>query len=221
MRSARRLSFISAEAHLAAHLKKLAKADPSLAPILALAGEVPLRRIEPGLAGLAWIIAGQQISASAARAIFGRVEAALGAITAASIAAADDAALKGAGLSAPKIRTLRAVAGAVLQGAIDFGNVARCDAEEAVAALSAIKGIGRWTAEVYLLFALGHPDVFPARDLALQEAARIGFDLPERPGERELLARAEIWRPRRAAAARLLWAYYRAVKTARAANIEP
>jgi DNA-3-methyladenine glycosylase II len=86
------------------------------------------------------------------------------------------------------------------------------EAEEAVAALTAIRGVGRWTAEVYLLFALGHPDIFPAGDLALQESARLAFDLDARPKEKEILSRAENWRPHRAAAARLLWAYYRVAK---------
>jgi DNA-3-methyladenine glycosylase II len=86
------------------------------------------------------------------------------------------------------------------------------EAEAAVAHLAAVKGIGRWTAEVYLLFALGHPDIFPAGDLALKEAAKLAFGLPERPAEKAFVAMAERWHPHRSAAARLLWAYYAVVK---------
>jgi DNA-3-methyladenine glycosylase II len=91
--------------------------------------------------------------------------------------------------------------------------------DDAIAHLTRVKGIGRWTAEVYLLFALGHPDIFPAGDLALKEGARLAFGLAERPAERELAARAEDWRPHRSAAARVLWAYYAAIK--RVGNTAP
>jgi DNA-3-methyladenine glycosylase II len=109
-------------------------------------------------------------------------------------------------------RTLRAVAAAILAGDVVLESLAQMPAEEAVAHLVTIKGIGRWTAEVYLTFALGHTDVFPAGDLALKEAARIAFALPERPSEKALTALALTWHPHRAAAARLLWAYYAALK---------
>jgi DNA-3-methyladenine glycosylase II len=165
--------------------------------------------LEPGFAGLAWIVLGQQISVYAARAIHGRLVAALGPLTAEAFAAASDETLRTAGLSAGKVRTLRALAEA-MAGGLDLDRLATLDAEAAIAELVLLKGIGRWTAEVYLLFALGHPDIFPAGDLALQEGARLAFALSERPSEKALRALAAAWQPRRGIAARLLWAYYRA-----------
>lgn len=196
------------------HLDALVAVAPEFEGIRIAAGEVPLRRIEPGYAGLVWVVMGQQISVAAARAILGRLETALGAVTPAAVHAASDQVLRGAGLSAQKLRTLRASADALADG-LDLDALKTMDAGEAVAALTEVKGIGRWTAEVYLLFALGHPDIFPAGDLALQEAARLAFDLDGRPKEKEFLMRADAWRPHRAAAARLLWAYYRAAKSGR------
>ena len=183
----------------------------------ASAGEVPLRWLAPGYAGLVWIVMGQQISVSAAKAIMARLETALGTITPETVLAASDEVLRAAGLSRQKVSTIREAALA-LAGGLDLDGLKHMPAEEAVHALRAIKGIGRWTAEVYLLFALGHPDIFPAGDLALQEAARLAFGLDVRPKEKELLSRAESWRPHRAAAARLLWAYYRVARSGRDAT---
>jgi DNA-3-methyladenine glycosylase II len=199
---------ITPEARLAAEVAALVAAQPLFAPILARAGSPPLRAREPGFAGLAGIVLGQQISIHAARAIHDRLVAAVGPLTAAGFAAASDETLRAAGLSAGKVRTLRALAEAML-GGLDLGSLAALDAEAAIAELVRLHGIGRWTAEVYLLFALGHADVFPAGDLALQEGARLAFALPARPSEKALRALAEPWRPRRGIAARLLWAYYR------------
>jgi DNA-3-methyladenine glycosylase II len=197
---------------LALHLAALTAVDPRFAEIRLRAGDVPIRRLEPGFSGLLWLITGQQISTAAARAIFARSEAALGTLSAERLAATDDAVLKAAGQSMAKIRTLRAVASAIMAGEIVIESLAQMEAEAAVAHLIAVKGIGRWTAEVYLLFALGHPDIFPAGDLALKEAARLAFGLPERPAEKALATLAESWRPLRSAAARLLWGYYAAMK---------
>ncbi|MGF1622287.1 MAG: DNA-3-methyladenine glycosylase family protein [Rhodomicrobiaceae bacterium] len=203
---------IRSEADLAAHVEALAAAHPQFHPLLTTAGAVPLRLIEPGFRGLFWIVSGQQISVAAARAIFARAEASLGEMSAERLADVDDGVLKTAGLSAPKIRTLRGVATAVLNGELDIDSLADLEAEAAVARLCTVKGIGRWTAEVYLLFALGHPDIFPAGDLALREGARMAFALDARPTEKEVIIRAEEWQPYRSAAARLIWAYYGAVK---------
>ena len=124
----------------------------------------------------------------------------------------DDATLQGCGLSRPKIRTLRAIAETVDAGQLDFDRLGTGSVEEAFQSLVAVKGIGPWTADLYLLFCLGHADAFPAGDLALQEAARMGFDLPERPSAQTLTGLAEAWRPWRGVAAKLLWAYYGAMK---------
>ena len=197
---------------LALHLAALASVDPRFAQVSRQAGEVPLRRLDPGFKGLFWVITGQQISTAACRAIFARCETALGGFTAECVAAADDALLREAGQSTSKIRTLRAAANAVLAGEVILDRLTELEAEAAIAHLVAVKGIGRWTAEVFLLFALGHTDIFPAGDLALKEGARLAFALPERPAEKTLAALAESWRPHRSAAARLLWAYYGAIK---------
>jgi DNA-3-methyladenine glycosylase II len=205
-------SSIRSDADLAAHLDALTSAHPQFEPLLSRAGAIPLRLIEPGFHGLFRIVNGQQISVAAARAIFARAEASLGEVSAERLAEVDDGVLKTAGLSGPKIRTLRAVTADVLCGGLDIDGLADLDAEAAVARLCTVKGIGRWTAEVYLLFALGHPDIFPAGDLALREGARMAFELDARPTEKEVITRAEEWRPHRSAAARLIWAYYGAVK---------
>ncbi|WP_225873952.1 DNA-3-methyladenine glycosylase family protein [Terrihabitans soli] len=176
-----------------------------------------LRWLQPGYAGLVWVVMGQQISVAAAKAIMARLEALLGTVTPQAVLKVSDEDLRAAGLSRQKIATLRESAMAVKKG-LDLEALKGVEAEEAVATLCAVKGIGRWTAEVYLLFALGHPDIFPAGDLALQESARLAFDLDARPKEKELLSRAEAWRPHRAAAARLLWAYYRVARSGRDAT---
>jgi len=214
------LPIIASEADLHAHLDALTSAHPRFGEVHRAAGPVPLRRLNPGFRGLVWVVTGQQISAAAGRAIFNRVEETLGTISPERLRDVEDARLKEAGMSAPKIRTLRAVSAAILDGQLDVDRVADLEAEEAVAHLSAVKGIGRWTAEVYLLFALGHPDIFPAGDLALKEGVKMAFALQERPAEKELVARAADWRPHRSAAARLLWAYYGAVKRS-GANVAP
>lgn len=203
---------ITSDADLEAHIKALVRGHPAFRAMHKIAGTVPLRRIDPGFRGLFWIITGQQISAAAGRAIFARAEATLDAMTPECVLAADDTLMKSAGLSAPKIRTLRATSEAIASGALNIDALPSADVQDAIARLCTVKGIGKWTAEVYLLFALGHPDVFPAGDLALKEGIRHGFDLPERPSEKDLATQSETWQPLRSAAARLTWAYYSAIK---------
>src|SRR5262249_18277769 len=168
--------------------------------------------LDNGFRGIVWVVTGQQISVAAGRAIFTRLEAALGSITPETVAAAGDDILRAAGFSAPKIRTLRALQAAALGGELDFAALEQQSAEDAIKALCTIKGVGPWTAEVYLLFAAGHPDIFPAADVALQEAARLAFALDARPAAAVLRELSMAWSPWRSAAARLLWAYYRAKK---------
>ncbi len=203
-------STITNTGRLNRHLDALVEIAPEFAAIRLATGKIPIRWLEPGYAGLVWVVMGQQISVAAARAIMTRLEAAI-AVTPDAVLAASDDVLRAPGLSIQKIRTLRECALAVKSG-LDFDALKSMSADEAIAELTAIRGIGRWTAEVYLLFAAGHPDIFPAGDLALQESARLAFGLDLRPSEKELLSRAESWRPHRAAAARLLWAYYRVAK---------
>jgi DNA-3-methyladenine glycosylase II len=122
-------------------------------------------------------------------------------------------------LSAPKIRTLRAIAEAIASGALPLGTLSDLAADEAHAVMTAVKGIGPWTADIYLLFCLGHPDAFPAGDLALQEAARLAYGLDGRPKEQDFVALAERWRPWRGVAAKVLWAYYRIAKAREGAPV--
>jgi DNA-3-methyladenine glycosylase II len=171
-----------------------------------------LRRREPGFAGLVWIIVAQQVSTASANAIFKRVEANLVPLGAICVLAADDAALRACGLSLPKMRALRALAQAIEDKTLDLAGLGLLAAEEAHRALIAVKGIGPWTADIFLLFCLGHPDAFPAGDLALQEAARLALGLKRRPNAIKLRQIAERWRPLRSVAARMLWAYYRVAR---------
>lgn len=186
----------------------LAARDPRLASVIAACGPLPLRRVPAGFPALVDAIVGQQVSTASARAILARLRAA-GLDRPWALRAAPDEALRGCGLSRPKIRSLRALA----EAGPDFDAIRGMPEDRAVAALVALPGIGRWTAEIYLMFAEGRADVFAAGDLALQEAARMVWDRPERPREAELRALAEAWRPWRAVAARALWAYYRLAKS--------
>ncbi len=177
-------------------------------------GLPPMRLREPGFEGLARIIVGQQVSVASANAIWSRFEATVQPMSAGQLLMMSDAALQGAGLSRPKIRTLRAIATAAA-GGLDFARLATLPDDAVHDVLTSISGIGPWTADVYLLFCLGRADAFAAGDLALQVAAQHAFQLDRRPAPLELTQMAENWRPWRGVAARLLWTYYRTVKAAR------
>ncbi len=189
--------------------------DSRLEPVIAVAGSVPLRRRPPGFEGLARIVVAQQVSAQAATSIWNRFEATVGgAVEAGAVDRFDDETLRAAGLSAAKVRTLRAVAAAV-DGGLDLSGVADLPVAAATENLTKIKGIGPWTAEVYLLFSAGHPDVWPGGDLALQQAVADALALGERPAEKICREIAAAWRPWRGVAARLFWAYYAARRRGR------
>jgi DNA-3-methyladenine glycosylase II len=194
-----------------AGLAALCAADPDFAGIEAAAGPLPWRTRPTGLPGLLQAIVGQQISNQAAAAIWRRLRAVPGALTPEGLADLSDEALLGAGLSRPKVAHARALAAAFAEGRLDEARLAALDDEAAVAAIVAVRGLGRWTAEVYLLFALARDDVFPAGDLALAAAAADLKRLPGRPGPAALRSLAEPWRPWRALAARLLWHHWRHV----------
>lgn len=185
----------------------LAEREPRFKAALAETGPLPLRRREDGFPALLSAICSQQLSVAAAGGIWARLEAA-GATSAQGLMALDDEALRACGLSRPKVRYARALAEAEL----DYEGLRAMTDAEAAEALVALKGIGRWTAEIYLMFSLGRADVFAPGDLALQEAAKVLFDLPARPDPKALAVMAEAWSPWRGVAARLLWAYYRAAK---------
>jgi DNA-3-methyladenine glycosylase II len=212
---------LETEADLRAALLRLIERDPKLADLLAVGGVPPLRRRPAGFAGLASIVCAQQLSTASASAIWGRLAARFDPLDHQAVLTARTPALKRAGLSAPKIKTFRNIARAVRDGAIDLDALGDMPADEAHAALVAINGIGPWTADIYLLFCIGHADAFPAGDLALQEAARIGFRKRKRPTAQQLEKIAENWRPYRGVAACVLWSYYRAVKRRDAVPIQP
>lgn len=194
---------IHGPACIAEGLDWLTARDAALARAAGRAGAVPLRRNPGGFAELLFIILGQQVSVASARAVRGRLEAA-GLASAPAIRTATDDALGQAGLTRPKQRAARALAEADL----DFDALARLPSDEAIARLVRITGIGRWTAEIYLMVSLGRADVIAAGDLAIREALRRIDGQAARPSEAEVRARAEGWAPWRSVAARLLWAYY-------------
>lgn len=185
--------------------------DPDLARIEAQAGPMPWRVRAAGFAGLLQAIIGQQISNQAAAAIWRRLAALPGALNPAGLVALDEEALRGAGLSRPKVAHARALAAAYLDGRLDDGVLALMDDEAAVASIASVRGMGRWTAEVHLLFGLQRPDVFPAADLALAAAVTDLRHLPARPTPAALRDMADAWRPWRGIAARLLWHHWRFV----------
>ena len=195
--------------HARAALGRLVAADPDLAGIEAAAGPLPWRSRPAGFEGLLQAIVGQQISNQAAAAIWGRLRAVPGAVAPDGLLALDDEALRGAGLSRPKVAHARALAAAFADGRLEEGAIAAMDDEAAIAAIATVRGMGRWSAEVYLLFALQRDDVFPAGDLALAGAAAALKGLPARPGPVALRDLAEKWRPWRGLAARLLWHHWR------------
>ena len=190
----------------------LVKQDPRLRPILELTGMPALRQREPGFAGLAAIVCGQQVSTASAAAIWGRVSAAFDPFHHDTLRKARADRLGRLGLSAAKIKTLKNLARELAAERLNLDVLANEEADAAHNTLTALHGIGPWTADVYLLFCLGHGDAWPAGDLAVQEAVKIGLGLTTRPTAKQMAPLAEPWRPLRGAAAHLWWAYYRVLK---------
>lgn len=185
----------------------LAARDPRFAQALARTGPLPLRRKPDGFAELLSAIVSQQVSVASANAIWGRMKTA-GLTGPRKIRWASDEDLRAAGLSRQKIRYARALS----EAGINFKSLRDAPTEEVIETLTTVSGIGVWTAEIYAMLSLGRADVFAPGDLALQEAARVLFELDNRPKERELRLMAEAWSPWRSVAARMLWAYYHIAK---------
>lgn len=201
------MRIIETDADVAEGAAWLAGKDARFATALRESGPLPLRRKPDGFAELFSAIVSQQVSTASAAAIWARVcQADL--THPEAVAGASDARLQNCGLSRPKIRYARALA----EAEIDFDGLRTRPPEEVIKTLVAVPGIGPWTAEIYTMFSLGYADVFPPGDLALQEAARLLFDLDARPTEKELRQMAQNWSPWQSVAARLLWAYYRVAK---------
>lgn len=215
------MSFLHSDADLRAGLAQLIVADPRLQPIAEKAGSFALRRREAGFAGLCAIVCGQQLSTASAAAIRARLFAAFDPFHHDTVRRARADKLKRLGLSTPKIKSIREIGKAVAQGRIDLTQVGNMDADAAHAALTTLHGVGPWTADIYLLFCLGHADAFPAGDLAVQESARIALGLRKRPDAKALTKIAEAWRPWRGVAAHLLWAYYHVVKRREGISLQP
>jgi len=213
--------FLHTEADLQAGLAQLILADPRLKPVAEKTGSFALRRREGGYAGLCAIVCGQQLSVASAAAIRARLFAAFMPFGHEAVRNARADKLKRLGLSAAKIKSIKEIGKAVARQRIDLTTVGNMDADLAHASLTALHGVGPWTADIYLLFCLGHADAFPAGDLAVQESARIAFGLRRRPDAKALTKIARAWRPWRGVAAHLLWAYYHAVKKRNVVPVQP
>jgi DNA-3-methyladenine glycosylase II len=194
------------------HLAHLAERDPRLKPLTKHFAHIQHRKRPGGFPALLGLIVEQQLSVKAADTIFGRVRDGLGDITPQTLLAHDEDLLRGYGLSRPKIAYARALADAFHTGGFDTTTLETLPIEDAADRLIALKGIGRWTAEVYLMFSEGRLDLFPVGDVALREAVGWLDNLPERPNEAYCTERALDWSPYRTIAAHLLWAWYGAVK---------
>jgi DNA-3-methyladenine glycosylase II len=203
---------LNTQADLEDAVSALVNLDPRLKPVLALTGMPALRRREPGFAGLAAIVCGQQLSVASAAAIWGRVSTAFDPFHHDAVRRARADRLGRLGLSAAKIKTLKNLARELAAERLNLDVLAEEDADAAHHALITLPGIGPWTADVYLLFCLGHGDAWPAGDLAVQEAVKIGLGLKTRPTPKQMTPLAEPWRPLRGAAAHLWWAYYKMLK---------
>lgn len=186
----------------------LATRDSDLARVLDTFGPPPLWRREPGFATLLHIILEQQVSLLSAKRAFDRLVAVAGPPTPEGVLRLSGAELRAIGFSRQKAAYARALAEAVGTGTLELGTLETLDDDAVRAALTRVKGVGPWTADIYLLMALGRPDAWPGGDLALAVAAQEVKGLPARPSPAALAQLAERWRPQRAAAARLLWHYY-------------
>lgn len=200
-------ALIETDADVVRGAQWLGAQDARLARALQATGPLPLRRKPDGFAELLSAIVSQQVSVASARALWGRLQEA-GLVNEAAVLAQTENELRALGLSRQKARYAHALA----EARIDYQGLRAVSDGEVVKTLTAVPGIGVWTAEIYAMFSLGRPDVFAAGDLALQESARVLFDLPERPKERALRDMARAWSPWRSVAARLLFAYYRVAK---------
>jgi DNA-3-methyladenine glycosylase II len=203
---------LETQADLDTGVRRLMTLDTRFKDVVAVAGRPLIRRRAGGFAGLASIIVAQQLSTASANAIWARLTAAFDPLDPDKIRRSRATTLARLGLSGAKVRTFKAIASEIHKKGLDLDALADEPADEAHRKLTALHGVGPWTADIYLLFCLGHADAWPAGDLAVQEAARLAFGLKTRPTVKEMGPLAEPWRPLRGVAAYLLWSYYRALK---------
>lgn len=188
-------------------LAHLATVDPDMARAIAEVGHPPMRTSDPGFATLLRSIMGQQVSVHAARSIWEKLNRLVSPMTPETMMMASDATLREAGLSAQKARYAKALAADIVEKRLDFDGVHLMEDEAAIAELSKALGVGRWTAEIYLMFALGRVDIMPGNDLGLITAAGHLKGLRKRPDEKKLRRMAEQWKPWRSVASLVLWHY--------------
>lgn len=203
---------LRSEPVLAAQLAALVEGDPSLRTVLDLCDPVPLRAETGGFEGLSRIVIGQLLSVQSAAAIWDRFCDTLGVVTPERYLELGEEGLVGVGLSQAKYRTIRSIANAELGRTLRYDLVADAPIFESMKMLTAIKGIGPWTAEVYLSFCVGHPDIFPAGDLALRKIVAHHMGHNATPSISETMKMTQKWSPYRGAAARLMWRYYAVTK---------
>jgi len=206
------LKSINSQKDVETGLLELAKLDGELASIISLVPHVPLRQELSGFPGLCRIIIGQHVSTASASAIHQRFTRHINPVSPENYLATSEETLINIGLTRAKQATLSTASKAIISGELDLKGLADLPAREAISKLTGFKGIGPWTAEVYLLFCVGHPDIFAAGDLAVREAVRMAFGMKERPNEKELRQIATRWSPQRGIATRLFWSYYEYVK---------
>lgn len=195
-------------ADIQAGCRALSQQCQTLRAIHGATGDPPLRRRPAGFRGLARIIVGQQLSIASAAAIWDRFNASAKPMAPRTVLDMPEEALRATGLSRPKIKTLRALSTALTHGEINLAMLRTAPEDTVKSSLTAVSGIGPWTADIYLMFCLGRADAFAPGDLALQEAVRLAGLSRKRPGPEEIMMIAERWRPWRGVAARLLWVYY-------------
>ena len=203
------INLIGTRQDLVDGIVRLAELEPRFADVHKATGDPPLRREQPGFAALMRMIVYQHVSLASAGAVWQRLEAERGNVTAQAIAGLSQQDLRDVGLTNAKAKACLAIAQGVAAGDVDLDGLEIISDEAARAQLVALPGIGPWTAELYLLTCLGRRDAWPGGDVALRSSARELFDLDERPDTEGMEVLAEPWRPWRAIAARLLWAYYR------------
>jgi DNA-3-methyladenine glycosylase II len=204
----RQTQIMETDADVRAGIRALRRKCPHLRRVHEQTGDPPLRRHAAGFEGLARIVVGQQLSIASAEAIWRRLTLAVRPMAPETFPKLTDDALRQAGLSRGKVRTLRAVCAAMEDG-LDLAKLAHEPDAGVHDALTAVPGIGPWSADIFLLFCLGRADAFAPGDLALQTAVANALGLEERPSREALLSIAERWRPWRGVAAHLLWAYYK------------